>query len=681
MQVASSCYVVSATTAHRNIEPTTKTHELSASRRNSTSHLQPQFMSLLNEAESPLPLEPILEQQEDGIEANNHLDDDEVIMAPLSTSSRLFGRRVLRLQNRCTLPRVERADGSRPSSRELIELPSSPPAASVQSGGYVPDLEEVVSRYATPTPDHNTPSISSSPAVLAHQRRTAMGLGDRTFGYSSPASRSNFNFVPRSHALQRIAACQAAINSSPGSGPEYNQPTHRKYNSVSTLGHPRGMRHFGTFSTSTTHSHLRHKRSSTEPLDEWIEAGSPISEESSQLKSGGLPHDAELATNTPAVDMQANDDRESSRSLPPSHGSIHHQSSSETSTPQSPGESSLPDNFVDVQRPSPREMPTGLLRPSTPSGGQSPSAGQIEDFVDIKRPSSSLSSAASSDFSFVEPTRSPEPAKDILARAEGRKSAEQEIKDIEEEDFRSNMNGKAADSVALASSYSQERRFDADGCLPVIVSSDSDKRTTAPMREVVQQVKSGPSPLVKDVAHTGSRELTVGVPPHPQETPIMEEAQASVSAVYTSDEIQPVAATTGPPGTQPAQPAARLSIFKPTTVFEQDPVAQVETAAQQIELQQAKSTSSESSIPHGGLMPLAAVIIVSAWMLCALLRSLVRSMANVERVQADCVFADMIVSVMLVVATCVAFHVSLGGHVEVGEGWVRRIMEALVELE
>jgi hypothetical protein len=113
----------------------------------STATIQAQQQAICMEL--PLPLRLIFEEQCDGIVANNYVnsDDEEEMTAPLSTSSRLFKRRVLRLQNGCTLPRIERAGGSEPFSRELLELRSSLSEVSLHSNRYNPNIEELVNQY------------------------------------------------------------------------------------------------------------------------------------------------------------------------------------------------------------------------------------------------------------------------------------------------------------------------------------------------------------------------------------------------------------------------------------------------------------------------------------------------------------------------------------------------------
>ena len=518
MHAAGLYYKSSASTAHHNIESTTTTRKKSASRPDPATHPQARSMSPINDAGSPLPLSPLLEQQEGNIAANNRPTDDEVVMAPLSTNSQSFGRRDLRLQNRCILPRVERADGSAPFSRELLELPFSPPTTWALPGHYEPDIDEVVSRYATPTPSQHTSSAPSSPSLSAQHLQAARGLEERSHDYSPfPTPLADAGTPRTSRGLLRVAARQSAAHSSPFGSSGSSQSLHKKYNSVSTFGHPQDMRQYSTFSTPPSSSHLRHKRSSTEPLNEWVEARSPSIPESIQFDQHDRAHDVGKVENW---NDQADYNLTDPQSLLASDSLRLGQIPSEDSNSKSLGEPSLFGDLVDVQRPSPREMIPEWPQPPPLSGNHDRSVSEFENFVDVQRPYSPLSSAGSSDFSFVEPSSSPEPAKDILARVERSKSGEQQNSEIKEEDpWRSMI-------VAAANSDHDELRFPDDDCLPVSTPSESDEQKTAPMQnnERLTETEPEPKPMVEDLANANTHELSTGASSQPRDTPVMSAA-------------------------------------------------------------------------------------------------------------------------------------------------------------
>ena len=234
--------------------------------------------------------------------------------------------------------------------------------------------------------------------------------------------------------------------------------------------------------------------------------------------------------------------------------------------------------------------------------------------------------------------------------------------------------GAATNAAELAGSYHQELRFD-DDRMPVSTPSDSSEQENAPMEKDEQLKGTKPKPMVEDLTNADSHELSAGGSSQPRGAPIL------TSAAGPNDVVKAFIATTVVPDTRPVQPAAQLSIFKPTTIFKHHPVALRKPGAQQSLVQQRDSSNPERSLPHGGLKGLAIVAIVGAWLLCALLRSLVRSMANGEPVRVSWIMSDMIVAVVLAVVTSAGFHVSLGGRVEVREGWVQRTVEAFVKVE
>jgi hypothetical protein len=616
MRAADLYYTSSATTAHRRMDSTTTTREMSTSKHSSKTDPQPQCVSPFNDVRSPLPLRPLLEHHENGIAANNRLTDGEVVMRPLSTDSRLFGGRVLRFQNRYTLPRVEWADGSTPFSRELLELPPSPLTIRAQPDHHEPNIEELVTRYASPTPSQHTPSSPSSPSLSTQHWQAARGLNYRTHDYFPfPAPRADADLLRTSRSLLRVAARQSAAHSSPFERSGINQSFHRKNNSVSTFGQPQDTRQSGASSASLPRSRLRHKRSSTEPLDEWIEAGSLLVDNPSKLRTAGPLRASEEERSGSLLAVT-----EATRAL--------------RSTPSTPDHSSS------------SYMISHLTSTTLPSKSLSLSMDLLEDFVDFQRSSSLSSSGASSssDFSFLEPHSLLEPAVDILARAESRKSVEQRIKDV------------------------AELRFDGGGGSSVGASSEV-RQTEAPSaRKDVQDPGVEPS-LVESMAVADFSALPSTAPTQALGSSAVEEVQVTEQVLVATNVVTDAATVVI--DTQPTRQVRQLSLITPKVVFEQLPLNLAETDSVPSEARPPSNSSPGAPLPHDGLNPLAIVIIVGAWISCALLRSLVRSMANAEPVQASRLILNLLVAVVLAVVTCVGFHVSLGGRVEVSEDRVQ----------
>ena len=157
----------------------------------------------------------------------------------------------------------------------------------------------------------------------------------------------------------------------------------------------------------------------------------------------------------------------------------------------------------------------------------------------------------------MEPSSSPEPAIDILARAVSRKSADQEIEETEEEDCNSKM------SVALL-------------------------KVTLSLAGPFEVLSSEPTSL-------GDQRESV-----PMQPPVTISHDVSLAATATVV------------GIQPTHPETKFSVAVTKTVFEKHPLVPAEAEDQ--------PNTAESS----GLTPLFTVVIISARILCALLRSIVR---------------------------------------------------------
>lgn len=638
---------------HPTVKKATTADNMSASRRKSTEHTQARTSSWLSDIESPLPLSPSSEQQQGRIVANNYLDDGEgttLLAAPrLSVNLGLFGTRIPRLKNRCILPRIERADGSTPISRELLELPSSPPTASVRSEYSDPEIEDILSRYTTPTPSRYTTEVASSPSILAQHRRTTTSLSDGLCSYSSPAPQAGYGTLPTSRGLQRVAARQGVAIPSPILRSSFSHSTHKKYSSASPLEHPQDLRPVGVFSTPSSRSLPRHKRSSTAPLDEWVEAGSPLFDNSSHLCQNGSWQDSRDVRTSPSPIIDGvTDGRPNFQSPPSSNDSTSCHMLSRIMTPPAP---------------------------STPStlGVQSRLVSQLETFVDVQRSASPLSSVASSEFSFVEPSSSAEPAMDILARAEGRRSADQKIREIEEANFRSSVSAPLPDNAEHASFGQQELRFDDDECSSVSAPSDAGQQESAPARKDAQYTEVETTPT-QGLTIASVQELFSHAPTHPRNKANEGGEQVFKQTFAPGDRALSLTATTTAVDIWSAKPGAKLTVAMPKTMFEQTTVGSAETEAHRNDGRPPAGSTSNVSLPDGGLTPLAIVLILSAWILCALLRSVVRSMATAEPVQASWVIADLLIAIAAALVTCIGFHVSLGGCVEACGGWVQRCL-------
>ena len=119
-----------------------------------------------------------------------------------SVNSSLFGPRMPKMHNRCTLPRIERSDGSRPLSRELLELPSSSAMTIVRSEYDGSDIDDIIDRYTTRFP--------SSPLTPSQHRCTATRSATRLYRHTSPMPQPGLSFLPIPQGLLRAAARQAA---------------------------------------------------------------------------------------------------------------------------------------------------------------------------------------------------------------------------------------------------------------------------------------------------------------------------------------------------------------------------------------------------------------------------------------------------------------------------------------
>jgi hypothetical protein len=75
---------------------------------------------------------------------------------------------------------------------------------------------------------------------------------------------------------------------------------------------------------------------------------------------------------------------------------------------------------------------------------------------------------------------------DILARAEGRKSSEQQIKKTKQESFESSMTVAPAGTVNFVRLYQQELRFDDDGCSSIGVPYAGQQEIVIAKKEVQQ---------------------------------------------------------------------------------------------------------------------------------------------------------------------------------------------------
>lgn len=201
-----------------------------------------------------------------------------------------------------------------------------------------------------------------------------------------------------SQDLQRIAACDNTRFLTFGYELDYSPLTHGKYSSVPFMTNSLGPKRSHTSSTSVSRSFNRHKRSLTAPLNEWAEARSPLprialqrfrscSLRDGQHKRVGLRPSASETVNDQANIWSA---------------SAANKSSSGHAT-------------------------------TLPTAGMYSRKSQPLDFAEPQRPPTSESSNSSSNFSFVEHSSSPEPAIGILARAECRRSADQEINKTEQE--------------------------------------------------------------------------------------------------------------------------------------------------------------------------------------------------------------------------------------------------------
>ncbi|KAF1925163.1 uncharacterized protein M421DRAFT_8227 [Didymella exigua CBS 183.55] len=311
------------------------------------------------------------------------------------------------------------------------------------------------------------------------------------------------------------------------------------------------------------------------------------------------------------------------------------------------------------------------MTPDVPSGSSSWGArrhsnDELKDFVDVECPSTPLLSDACSDssFSFVEPFSSPEATTEVLARAKGRKSADQQI--IEEEASRSSRNVLLSYPPEQASLDQQELQLDDDECPSVSAPSDTGQQEATHAQNDVQYTEAKLRAL-EDLLVAESQKLSSGAPRHPQLTPNIREVQTTEHAIPPGKHALSHTATTTVLDERPMRPMVQLSITAFKTVFERHPVSLAGADAQQNEAQLSNSSTPDASLPDGGLTPLAIVVIVSAWVLCALLRSLVRSMANGESVQGGWIVEDLTVAIVSAVMTCIGFHVSLAERIEAYE--------------
>ncbi|KAF3032434.1 hypothetical protein E8E12_002885 [Didymella heteroderae] len=250
--------------------------------------------------------------------------------------------------------------------------------------------------------------------------------------------------------------------------------------------------------------------------------------------------------------------------------------------------------------------------------GHSPSMSHFEDFVDIQRPSSSYSGTASSDFSFVEPSSSPEPAKDILARTEGRRYVKQVVRKIEKKDIRGNG---AANSPAPASLENQELRFDDDELMCTGARADAEHAKLAPAKAEVPSTMTKRGP-VEGLGDADGHELFAEARTQPHDTQNSEEAQATGQSIRPNERGSSFTATKNVVQTESAHSAAQLSITTPGVVFEQVSETSADTKARTKELQSNDSSTLGLGLSGSGLAPLVIFVIFSTWILCALLHSL-----------------------------------------------------------
>ena len=512
--------------------------------------------------------------------ANNNTSSIDDLVSPLlppTASSKLFGPRIPRLQNRCTLPRIKCSDGSRFFSQEPLELSSNPPVASARSEYDESDIDDIVSRYTTALP-------SSPPTSLQHRRAAALSY-TRSLRFSSPHHGSVS--VPISRALQRIDTCGNIAFSTPVYGSSLSPSRLRKYSSVSSLASSPSLGCSTAFGTPVSRAFLRHKRSSTTLLDGWAEAGNPLSPGASRLFRSSPLRDhwnKQIGSNPLLVTgLTAKKYMQSARS---------------------------------ANKPSPDETTTLHARiPSPALVTQSHLEGQSNT---VAEPPQCPSSGTSSAFSFVEPFSSPEPAIDILARAEGRKSADQEIKEIEAENFRDSLSATYPPSrheqgFAPNPSHSDQEQ-------PGVVAKRTQSLVLVDPREIFSYV---PKSATGGPDGVSTRTCAAGQCP-------------SFATVITTAKIRPKPSMT------------ILSTSEPKKLSKQASVSSMKVRA---------------SFSRG-LTFVAAVTIFRAWMLCALLRSIVRSVIAAEPVHLGSVVADLVLAMVLAVSTCFVFHLSLNGCAE-----------------
>lgn len=523
-------------------------------------------------------LAPVIQR----ISADRLASKDAVI--PPTSNNRLSGIRGPRMLDRCKPTHVERADGSEPFSRGLPQLRSSPPTTFRQPEEDDSDIDDILDRYTTQRPSY--------PLTPLHRGGHTAARSRRHFTLSLDPSALSI-----SEGLQRIARRQHLDLLTPVNKFSSRSRAHRKYSSVSALER----------SSAFSQTFQRHKRSSIIPLDEWAEAGTPLSGSSSQFYSDRLRgHPRQRGSSTP-VPGRATHVQESVQPGP------------------SMNKTSL-DHMLQVQA-TQTASKTSLFFAKHAHMDTLP-----RGFAERRRSPSSNHSSTSSGFSYIEPSSSPERAIDILARIKGHRSADQEIPETEEENFGSSVSFTASD----ARSHTKIRRAEIENTKAsamLVLGGPSEILSLEPFDPEIQTVHGTPTAV-------------------PNQAPARSHPVLSLASIATVIDVQPI------------QPASKLSVTAAITIFKLPPIVPTES-----DPQPNVRASPHPRVPvkpnsKNGLTPVAIIKITSAWLLCSLARSIVRSIATAEPVQASRFVADLVFSMVLAVMTCVGFHTTFGGGFE-----------------